>query len=246
MKFINQEAERISGEKLGFSFGQNWQKYLENVSEDRINAACHSICNLTKLETLNGFSFLDAGCGSGLFSLAAYRLGADCVVSIDIDPNSIACAHQLHLREGCPPKWQIVRASVLSMPFMVGEFNFVYSWGVLHHTGTMWSAIAHVSDLVSKQGLLYLAIYRENRYSHQWLQIKRFYNRQGPFLKRIMVFAYMVYSIIRISLQGQNPVKVIRNYGHNSRGMSWSRDIEDWLGGLPYEYTCPEKFNSIP
>jgi len=51
---------------------------------------------------------------------------------------------------------------------------------------------------------------------------------------------YAAFSIIMTLRNGQNPWRVIRNYGRTARGMSWWRDIEDWLGGLPYEYARPE------
>jgi 2-polyprenyl-3-methyl-5-hydroxy-6-metoxy-1,4-benzoquinol methylase len=136
MGFVNREAENLSGEKVGFSFGENWEKYLEEVDERRIEIACRSIRNFTGLDSLAGHTLLDAGCGSGLFSLAALRLGADRVTSIDIDPSSIECTSQLHLREGRPENWAISRQSVMATGFPPQSFSFVYSWGVLHHTGT--------------------------------------------------------------------------------------------------------------
>lgn len=241
MNFTNREATQQSGEILSFSFGQNWEKFLTVLNEERITAACQSIQKFTGLATLAGRTFLDVGCGSGLFSLAAYRLGASRVISMDIDPHSIECAHRLREREGAPVHWTIAQASALAMPVSKSSFDFVYSWGVLHHTGAMWQAIDHVADLVSPQGLFYLAIYRERRFSRQWLQVKRIYNRQNRLVKRIMILGYALFSITASGLNGQNPLRVIRDYGRTSRGMSWWRDIEDWLGGLPYEYTRPEK-----
>ncbi len=50
------------------------------------------------METLAGNSFLDVGSGSGLFSLAAMRLGADRVHSFDYDPQSVGCTKELKRR----------------------------------------------------------------------------------------------------------------------------------------------------
>ena len=245
MNFTNREAAQQSGETLSFSFGQNWAKYLSLVDEDRITFACRSIQRFTGIETLDGRTFLDVGCGSGLFSLAAYRLGATRVISMDIDPYSIECARRLRMREGAPAHWMIAQASALAMPVSKSSFDFVYSWGVLHHTGAMWQAIAHVAELVCPQGLFYLAIYRERRFSKQWLQVKRFYNRQNGLIKRMMILGYALFSITATLLNGKNPLRVIRDYGRTSRGMSWWRDIEDWLGGLPYEYARPETVSAF-
>lgn len=240
MSFINSEAARLSGETLSFSFGQNWEKFLSVLDEERIASACFSIQKITGFETLAGRTFLDMGCGSGLFSLAAYRLGAEQVISMDIDPYSIECAHRLRLREGAQAHWLIAQASALAMPLPKQSFEFVYSWGVLHHTGAMWQAIEQVADLVSPGGYFYLAIYKEGRFSKQWLQVKRFYNRQNGLVKRMMILGYAMFSITMTLRNGRNPLRVIRDYGRTSRGMSWLRNIEDWLGGLPYEYARPE------
>lgn len=245
MSFVNREAARLSGEVITFSFGKNWQKYLAALNEERIASACRSIQWFTGLETLQGQTFFDAGCGSGLFSLAAYRLDADLVISMEIDPFAVGCVQQLWIKEGRPSNWAILRGSVLATPFREASLNFVYSWGVLHHTGAMWQAIEHVAKLVSPQGRLYIAVYNEGRFSAHWLRVKQFYNRQSEPVKHLMILGYAIFSIVMMLRNGQNPWRVIRDYGHTARGMSWLRDIEDWLGGLPYEYARPEAVESF-
>ena len=71
-------------EEARFAFGKNWQSFLSELDEDRIDQAVISLRQLLGLETLEGKRFMDLGCGSGLFSLAAQRLGAE-VISIDYD-----------------------------------------------------------------------------------------------------------------------------------------------------------------
>ncbi|MDR2417362.1 MAG: 50S ribosomal protein L11 methyltransferase, partial [Holosporales bacterium] len=77
-----------------FAFGKNWTKFLALVDEERIATAMRSLCNALEEENLEGKRFLDIGSGSGLFSLAAYRLGAE-VFSFDYDEGSVACTQKL-------------------------------------------------------------------------------------------------------------------------------------------------------
>ena len=80
-----------------FEFGKNWQRFLVLLDKERINHAELSLKQGLDMEFLSGKSFLDVGCGSGLFSLAARRLGAD-VCSFDVDHQSVECAQELRRR----------------------------------------------------------------------------------------------------------------------------------------------------
>ena len=132
--------------------------------------------------------FLDIGSGSGLFSLAARRLGAS-VHSFDYDPHSVACTQELRERYfKKDPSWKVERGDALDCSYLgkLGTFDIVYSWGVLHHTGKMWEALENVVPLVAEGGTLWLAIYNDQgRASRYWTTVKRTYNklpRQARFL----------------------------------------------------------------
>ena len=80
-----------------FAFGDNWARFLRLLSDERINQAEESLKQMLEVDNLNGKSFLDIGSGSGLFSLAARRLGAK-TFSFDYDPQSVACTRELKRR----------------------------------------------------------------------------------------------------------------------------------------------------
>jgi len=188
--FTNKEAASASWECISFSFGENWKKYVSDLKESTIEYAESSFSTFTRLSSLEGATFLDLGCGSGLSSLVAYRLGAEKVVSVDIDPHSIDCVTALRARfTSDTDRWAILRGSALDRNLLasLGRFSYVYSWGVLHHTGSMWQAVSNVINCVEPGGKLHLALYNEHRNSAKWLKIKKICNELPqtvfPFLK---------------------------------------------------------------
>lgn len=230
-----------------FSFGKNWQEFLRQITPERIEIAKQSLTDfLGSEEAIRGKTFVDVGCGSGLFSLAAYLLGAKSVLSIDVDQYSIACAKFLSAQQGNPKNWRIIQGSALDKIFVekLGKYDVVYSWGVLHHTGDMKRAIANTVELVAADGVFYLAIYNDcsslmHGTSAFWTKIKRIYNQSGSFVKNILHSLYINYLFLGLIVAGRNPGRYIRSY-RSMRGMSWRHDILDWLGGYPYEYSTPE------
>lgn len=231
-------AEVEAGER--FAFGANWARFLRLLDERRITEAERSLRRMLGLPSLQGLRFLDAGSGSGLFSLAARRLGAR-VHSFDFDPQSVACTRALRERyagAGADALWRIEEGSVLDAQYLagLGTFDVVYSWGVLHHTGDQWAAMDNVSRLVAPGGRLFIAIYNDQgAISRYWTAVKRLYNR-NRFARGLLIAAYTPYFIaarwVYRRLTGRGPVE---------RGMSLWYDMLDWLGGYPFEVAKPEE-----
>ena len=244
----NSLASRHAGETRAgerFEFGKNWRNYLQTVDEARILTAVESLMRMLDVRTLEGRRFVDIGSGSGLFSLAAHRLGAD-VTSFDNDPLSVACTSEMRDRyAGESGKWRILHGSVLDSEFLrkLGDFDVVYSWGVLHHTGNMWQAIDNVLPMVRRGGLLFIALYNDQGiWSRRWAKIKKLYC-SGPIERFLVSSVFIPYWAARCAISDvirlRAPWHTITTYRRN-RGMSIWHDWHDWLGGYPFETAKPE------
>jgi 2-polyprenyl-3-methyl-5-hydroxy-6-metoxy-1,4-benzoquinol methylase len=244
MGYTNTEAAQQSGEIIGFSFGENWKTFSVDINETVIASAVQSFKNFTHLRSLEDYDFLDIGCGSGLSSLVALRLGARRVSSIDIDPHSVECTRTLRDSQGVDQRrWEVQHGSVLEPEFMksLGRFSYVHSWGVLHHTGAMWKALENVCRFnIEAEGLIHLALYNTTPTSGRWLKIKRLCNRSPHFLFPLMTKSYAALLLLRMLTRGRSPLRYVRGY-QQARGMSLMRDLDDWFGGLPYEHATPDE-----
>jgi 2-polyprenyl-6-hydroxyphenyl methylase/3-demethylubiquinone-9 3-methyltransferase len=227
-----------------FAFGRNWGRFAELVTESRIRFAMDSLHEA--VGDLHGKTFLDVGCGSGIHSLAAARLGAKRVHSFDYDPECVKCTKQLRSRFGLDSQWTVEAGSALDADYVrsLGRFDVVYSWGVLHSTGDLWRALALVAEPAAN--LLVIAVYNDQGLqSRMWAAIKLFYNKAGLIGRAaIEAFAFIMIwgrhalaNIVRL-----RPMQTFRTWSNYqvARGMSPWIDLRDWAGGYPFEVSRPK------
>jgi 2-polyprenyl-3-methyl-5-hydroxy-6-metoxy-1,4-benzoquinol methylase len=223
-----------------YEFGKNWSAFLTVLNDQRIDEAVISLKQMLQVDSLAGKSFLDIGSGSGLFSLAAKKLGAT-VHSFDFDPNSVRCTRELKERYyKNDSNWQIQEASILDDALIssLPKFDIVYSWGVLHHTGQMWRAIENAIIPIKDEGTVFIALYNDQGWkSRVWLAIKKTYTRNiGGRLLVLSLFIplFIILPFIKDLILFRNPIKSYTEY-KKQRGMSKFYDFFDWWGGLPFE-----------
>ncbi len=232
-----------------FDFGQNWHNFSQKkLSKEKIEIAKADFLNLTKNIKLENKTFLDIGFGQGLSLLIAKSIGAK-VVACDINKKcKIALEYsKIHFNVG-KIKFPVIIGSILensvveqiiaSNPVQKDEkFDIVHSWGVLHHTGSMYKAIDNTASLVNNNGYLILAIYKSHWTSPVWHFIKKTYNYSPNIIKKLLLKIFVFLLLIKNKIIGKQNNK-------RRRGMDFYSDAIDWLGGYPYEYATKEQIVS--
>lgn len=160
------------------TFDYKWKEYQANPKEEDFTLlAGPNTRNIeTKTTTINpvwvdlllsdvklpkeyfkGRLVLDAGCGFGRNTYALSDLGAR-VVAIDYTASgSSQTYNSLKDRKNV----HVVRGDVNHPPFKRNVFDFVMSWGVLHHTPNTKHAFEQISKLVKKKGILWVHLYEK-------------------------------------------------------------------------------------
>lgn len=237
-------SEDLLGVESHFQFGRNWADYARSIDDGRIVQAMQDLERLLAGTPIAGKRFLDIGCGSGLHALAALRLGAAEIVAVDLDPDSVATTAAVIGLHAPDAKADVRVRSVFDLdPQRDGQFDIVYSWGVLHHTGDMDRALRNAAAMVKPGGAFLFALYRKTPFCGAWSREKRWYAHASPSAQRVARGAYIGLGDLARLLKGITPGRYRREYG-KSRGMNFFHDVHDWLGGYPYESISPADVDS--
>lgn len=233
------------------AFGENFRdNLLQHYGAEQLASSKQFLSEYLEKNTLQGLTFLDAGSGSGAFTLAAAELGAN-VTSFDYDPVGVKNTEMLLQKFGQGPNnVQLKQGSVLDAAFMqsLGLFDVVLCWGVAHHCGDMWSCMDMVSKNVKPGGLIHLGIYNhadgwgfypDGRFgpSTFWRGIKKVYVACPVFIQQAIYYTAIAGILLIYLLSFNNPIKKLKS--NERRGMNWQSDLKDWLIGYPYEFARP-------
>ncbi|HEX7195146.1 MAG TPA: methyltransferase domain-containing protein [Chthoniobacterales bacterium] len=226
-----------------FDFGENWEDFSRNaLDSEKVRQAKEDFQRLLDGIPLENRSFLDIGFGQGLSLLSAASGGARCL-GIDINARCLQVLsqngksffpdipdEQIGRLQGSILDPELIHKLQLDSRAKEGKFDIVHSWGVLHHTGSMFQAIQNSAALVSDQGYLVLAIYQTHWSSPLWKWVKFLYNKSPAIGRRL--FIWLFYPLIYLAKW----IVTRENPKNKNRGMDFYHDVIDWVGGYPYEY----------
>lgn len=240
------EQDDLTKQEAHFAFGKNWASYAQKVTNAEIEEAEKALSRLLGGARLDGQRILDIGCGSGLHSLAALRLGAKEVLAVDLDPDSVSTT-QATLNRFAPAgtTFRVEQISVFDLdPSVLGTFDTVYSWGVLHHTGDMDRAIRCAAAMCAPQGRFVFALYRRVWMDWFWRIEKRWYAKAATSAQARAQAIYIALFKLGLLVTGRSFAQYMAGYRSN-RGMDFHHDVHDWMGGWPYESILPTEVDSL-
>ena len=222
-----------------FDFGQNWKEFSEHaLTPERFQQARIHFGELMHGIAIDGKTFIDIGFGQGLTLLCSLLSGAR-AFGLDINPkcravfafNRERMLHNSNL-DALVAVGSILDGKALDQvhEWAPNGFDIVHSWGVLHHTGAMWTAIENAISFVAPGGHLVLAIYNRHWSSRAWTMIKKLYVRSPAWAQATLnwLFVPVIY-LAKLVATRRNPLR-------KERGMDFYYDVVDWIGGYPYEY----------
>lgn len=213
---------------------------METVRQEDVDGARRDIEHWLGADRVRGKTVIDVGCGSGIHSLAFQLLGAEMIHSFDADQYSVEATKVLWAGARKPEKWTIAQGSILDKEYVasLGQYDIVYSWGVLHHTGAMWQAVENACRLVKPGGVLWIALYAKGPRYPKDLALKQKYNSASRLGKRCMEYRGIGRLVLSRLGHLRNPFAWNQKRG---RGMDAYHDLVDWLGGLPYEVASEDE-----
>lgn len=119
-------------------------------------------------ERYRGKKVMEVGCGMGCMASHWASHGAE-VTAIDLNPVAIAETTRRFELFGLQGEFREVDAETL--PFADATFDFVYSWGVIHHTPGIELAAREMHRVLKPGGRMALMLYNRNSILYKYFVV---------------------------------------------------------------------------
>ena len=199
------------------------------------------------LETLPEFNVVgEAASGEEALELVT-ELIPDVVLMDLIMPgmDGVETTRRVLVRFAPERMWEAKQASIFDLaPNQLGDFDIVYSWGVLHHTGALNKALRCAASFVRPRGLFVFALYRRIMADFFWRWEKRWYSKASATAQARARSIHVALFRLRLRITGHQFSDFLAGY-RQDRGMDFYHDVHDWMGGWPYESISPSEVAAL-
>jgi 2-polyprenyl-3-methyl-5-hydroxy-6-metoxy-1,4-benzoquinol methylase len=132
-------------------------------------------------EKYRGKKVLEIGCGMGYMSSLWARRGAS-VTAVDLNATSIQQTKRRFELLGI--KGEILKEDANHLPFADETFDYVYSWGVLHHSPNLGRSVSELARVLKSGGEYGVMLYSRSSilYWYYIQYLEGFLHGEGRFL----------------------------------------------------------------
>lgn len=111
---------------------------------------------LIPFDELEGKDVLEIGCGTGVHARLLAAAGAR-LAAVDLTPTAVDLTRRRLALAGLEA--DVREADAESLPFDDASFDFVWSWGVIHHSESTERVVAEIARVLRPGGRLALMVY---------------------------------------------------------------------------------------
>ena len=164
----NTNAERIMGRAVSSS-ARGSEEYFRDLETQRYRSHRHLPGWIASMRP--GARVLEVGCGVGLDSAAMARHGLN-VTAVDLTIVGVATANRRARAEHLDAHYACADAERL--PFADGSFDYVYSFGVMHHAADTQACVEEALRVLKEGGEALIMLYHRrslNELMHRLLRL---------------------------------------------------------------------------
>lgn len=149
------------------SFNFQWDRLPEGYqllsSETWKNEVVDTMCKYSNLpaEWFRGKKVMDAGCGRGRWTYGFGKLGVGSCTSFDISENGIDATKSVAGEFG--DHFTVCKRNILDALDFADDYDMVWCYGVLHHTGDTYGGFHNLIRHVKPGGYFFFMLYGEPR-----------------------------------------------------------------------------------
>jgi ubiquinone/menaquinone biosynthesis C-methylase UbiE len=164
----NVNAERLYGRSVS-EHARGSDGYFADLEQQRYRTHRHLPPWIASMQP--GRSVLEVGCGIGLDSWRMAQSGLD-VTAVDLTQVGVTTAATRFARHALPGRFSVADAG--SLPFQDSSFDYVYSFGVLHHAADTARCIEEVRRVLRPGGTALIMLYHRrslNELVHRLMRV---------------------------------------------------------------------------